>query len=94
MRIFQGLSDEIWPLRHWSEDIFTWLPDSRDVLASRGWFIFQSPDYHKIEFGVSEAGVVESLTWIHEGWNNLRGDRFYTVDKYAAQKRWEANCFL
>jgi hypothetical protein len=75
--IFQGLPDEYWPLYHWEEDTFTWLPESRDAIASRGRFTMQSPDYYKINFRVSPGGKVESLTWIHEGWNVPEGEDFF-----------------
>jgi hypothetical protein len=36
---FQGLEDEVWALQHWEGGTFTWLPESRDVIASRGRFL-------------------------------------------------------
>lgn len=75
--VFQGLPDEYWPLYHWEEDTFTWLPESRDAIASRGRFTMQSPDYYKINFRVSPGGKVESLTSIHEGWNVPEGEDFF-----------------
>ncbi|KAG4415579.1 hypothetical protein IFR04_011299 [Cadophora malorum] len=85
---FQGLEDEVWDLRPWEGDVFTWLPESRDIIASRGRFTFQSPDYYKIKFSVSETGVVEKLTWVHEGWNLPEGEDFYRIEDQgqAAQK--------
>lgn len=88
---FQGLEDEVWDLYPWKGDTFTWLPDSRDTIASRGRFTFQSPDYYKIKFGVSDLGNVERLTWVHEGWNIPEGEDFFKVDSrqngQASQKR-------
>ena len=77
--IFQGLPDEVWELHHWEHDTFTWLPDSRDEIASRGRFTFQSPDYYKIKFRIYE-GEVQSLTWVHEGWNVHEGEEFFKTD--------------
>lgn len=77
---FQGLEDEVWDLRHWEGDTFTWLPESRDAIASRGRFSFQSPDYYKIKFRVSDKGNVEQLTWVHEGWNIPEGEDFMKVE--------------
>ncbi len=77
---FQGLEDEIWDLRPWEGDTFTWLPEARDVIASRVRFSFQSPDYYKIKFGVSDAGIVEKLAWVHEGWSIPEGEDFFKVD--------------
>ncbi|KAJ4294336.1 hypothetical protein N0V90_008026 [Kalmusia sp. IMI 367209] len=54
--------------------------DSRDAIASRGRFTFQSPDYYKIKFGVTKEGKVENLTRIHEGWNLTEGETFYKAD--------------
>ncbi|KIM98635.1 hypothetical protein OIDMADRAFT_202404 [Oidiodendron maius Zn] len=87
---FQGLEDEVWDLRHWEGDTFTWLPESRDIIASRGRFTFQSPDYYKIKFAVSGIGNVEQLTWVHEGWNIPEGEDFFKIDSlksgYLGQK--------
>jgi len=80
---FQGLEDEIWNLRPWEGDTFTWLPESRDVIATRGRFSFQSPDYYKIKFGLSSAGEVDRLAWVHEGWNIPEGETFFKVDSPA-----------
>ena len=83
--IFQGLPDEVWPLHHWEQDTFTWLPDSRDAIASRGRFTFQSPDYYKIKFGLSDGDKVESLIWIHEGWNVPEGEVFFKTDRQKTE---------
>ena len=75
--IFQGLPDEVWQLHHWEHDTFTWLPDSRDALASRGRFTFQSPEYYRIKFVADGKGEVHTLTWVHEGWNVPEGEDFF-----------------
>lgn len=82
---FQGLPDEVWSLRPWQGDIFTWLPESRDVIARRARFSFQSPDYYKIKFSVSEGGLVQSLTWVHEGWNIPDGEVFFKSQAQCTQ---------
>ena len=86
--VFQGLDDEVWPLRHWEHDTFTWLPESRDAIASRGRFTFQTPDYYKIKFFVLNKWVGK-LTWVHEGWNLPEGEEFFKVeDEYDENYQW------
>ena len=75
--VFQGLPTEKWELYPFKGDTLTWLPDSRDAIASRGRFTLQSPDYYKIKFSTAADEQVVSLNWIPEGWNTPEGEEFY-----------------
>ena len=83
---FQGLEDEIWNLRPWEGNTFTWLPESRDVIASRGRFTCQSPDYYKIKFGISHLGHVKRLIWVHEGWNIPEREGFLRINHQKGEQ--------
>ena len=83
---FQGLKDEIWDLHPWDGNTFTWLPESRDVIASWGRFTCQDRDYYKIKFGISLFNHVERLTWVHEGWNIPEGEDFFKVNSQQSEQ--------
>lgn len=61
---FQGLQSEIYPLRHYHHDVFTWLMP-RNELVQRGRFLSRS--LHKAQFFKIEFSPTSMfLTWWHD----------------------------
>lgn len=62
---FQGLLDDLYELKHYHNDVFTWRP-TRDDAFRRGRFTFDSADYQRLRFGHDESNKIDRLSWSHE----------------------------
>lgn len=62
---FQGLDSQVWELRHYHYDTFTWLM-SRDEAVKQARFPYSPEKLYKIEFVADSDGKVSSLLWAHD----------------------------
>ncbi|KAI1127107.1 beta-lactamase/transpeptidase-like protein [Nemania abortiva] len=63
---FQDLEDEVYYLKHYEHDTFSWL-QPRDYFVSRGRWILQHPDYYLIRFCSHEAtNQIDRLVWVND----------------------------
>lgn len=63
---FQGLDSEVFALKHYHYDVFTWL-EPRNALACRGRFTNTDADYFKISFMTNDTGSeIDHFGWQHD----------------------------
>lgn len=66
--LIQGLETERFELKHYQDDIFTWLQPRND-LSKRGRWVGSDQDaaFWKVEFKANESGKIDKLVWAHDG---------------------------
>lgn len=62
---FQGIDSEKFSLKHYEDDVFTWI-QMRDELVKRDRWVDQGPDFWKATFRADEEGRIEKLLWVHD----------------------------
>lgn len=62
---FQGRNSQLWNLKHYHLDIFTWL-EPFNVQAKRAKFNFAGPQMFKIIFEADDDDQIRRLYWMHE----------------------------
>lgn len=62
---FQGLHSQVWEMKHYNYDIFTWLMP-RDEAVKRARFPYSPEKVYKLEFIADSDGRVSSLLWAHD----------------------------
>ncbi|KAM0248984.1 hypothetical protein ACHAP5_003193 [Fusarium lateritium] len=66
--LIQGLETERFALKHYQDDIFTWLQPRND-LSKRGRWVGsdQDAEFWKVAFKANESGQIKQLVWAHDG---------------------------
>jgi hypothetical protein len=66
--LIQGLESEKFALKHYQDDVFTWLQPRSD-LSKRGRWVGSDQDaaFWKVEFKANESGQIDKLVWAHDG---------------------------